>query len=158
MNDWFTIDKIDAKTYVISEYHHPEETHCYLLNGNERSLLIDTGVGISNIYIEVLHTPGHSPGHCCFYEQDRGWLYSGDLIYQGCLDAFYPTTDPDAFMRSVEKVKALAPRKIFPAHHQLDIPVSLVCEIADAFQSLLWQGKLQQGNGVFDFGEFQIHI
>ena len=84
MNDWFTIDKIDAKTYVISEYHHPEETHCYLLNGNERSLLIDTGVGISNIYIEVLHTPGHSPGHCCFYEQDRGWLYSGDLIYQGC--------------------------------------------------------------------------
>ena len=55
MNSWFTIDKIDAKTYVISEYHHPEETHCYLLNGNERSLLIDTGVGISNIYDEVIN-------------------------------------------------------------------------------------------------------
>ena len=253
MNDWFTIDKIDAETYVISEYHHPEETHCYLLNGNERSLLIDTGVGISNIYdevinltdkpvtavathihwdhigghkyfsdfyvhsaemdwlngkfplpletvkemvvdhcalpddfdinnyelfqgvptmvltdkniidiggrqIEVLHTPGHSPGHCCFYEQDRGWLYSGDLIYQGCLDAFYPSTDPLAFMRSVKKVKALAPRKIFPAHHQLDIPASLVEEVSDAFQSLYRQGNLKQGNGVFDFGEFQIHI
>ncbi len=253
MNDWFTIDKIDANTYVISEYHHLEETHCYLLNGNERSLLIDTGVGISNIYdevinltdkpvtavathihwdhigghkyfsdfyvhsaemdwlnckfplpletvkemvvdhcalpddfdinnyelfqgvptmvltdkniidiggrqIEVLHTPGHSPGHCCFYEQDRGWLYSGNLIYQGCLDAFYPSTDPLAFMRSLEKVKALAPRKIFPAHHQLDIPASLVEEVSDAFQSLYRQGKLKQGNGVFNFGEFQIHI
>ena len=31
-----------------------KETHCYLLNGNKRTLLIDTGLGISNIYEEVL--------------------------------------------------------------------------------------------------------
>jgi glyoxylase-like metal-dependent hydrolase (beta-lactamase superfamily II) len=49
MKDWFTIDKIDDDTYVISEYRHWEETHCYLLNGSERSLLIDTGLGICNI-------------------------------------------------------------------------------------------------------------
>ena len=54
MDNWFTIDKIDANTYIISEYRHWEETHCYLLNGNTRSLLIDTGLGISNIYEEVL--------------------------------------------------------------------------------------------------------
>lgn len=30
-----------------------EETHCYLLNGSKRSLLIDTGLGICNIYNEV---------------------------------------------------------------------------------------------------------
>ena len=29
----------------------------------------------------------HSPGHCCFYEPERGFLYAGDLIYEGCLDA-----------------------------------------------------------------------
>ena len=39
MNNWFTIDEIDANTYIISEYRHWEETHCYLLNGNARSLL-----------------------------------------------------------------------------------------------------------------------
>ena len=38
MDNWFTIDKIDANTYIISEYRHWEETHCYLLNGNTRSL------------------------------------------------------------------------------------------------------------------------
>ena len=54
MDNWFTIDEIDANTYIISEYRHWEETHCYLLNGNMRSLLIDTGLGISNIYEEVL--------------------------------------------------------------------------------------------------------
>ena len=54
MDNWFTIDRIDANTYSISEYRHWEETHCYLLNGNNGSLLIDTGLGISNIYEEVL--------------------------------------------------------------------------------------------------------
>lgn len=201
--NWFTVEKIDAQTFVISEYKHWEETHCYLLYGTERAVLIDTGLGVANIKnvvddltdlpvsvitthvhwdhigghkyfkdfaihknevswvseqfplplyvvkknltlepcdfpkdfniddyqifkgtpasilhdgnlidlgnrtLKVIHTPGHSPGHCCFYEQDRGRLYSGDLIYKGCLDTFYPTTDPIAFMRSVEKVSLL---------------------------------------------------
>ena len=53
MNDWFTIDQIDESTYIISENRHWEETHCYLLIGNDRALLIDTGLGISNIYEQV---------------------------------------------------------------------------------------------------------
>lgn len=53
MTDWFTIDQIDKESYIISEYRHPEETHCYLLNGSEHSLLIDTGLGICNIYDDV---------------------------------------------------------------------------------------------------------
>lgn len=53
MNDWFTIDRIDADTYIISEYRHWEETHCYLINGNDRSLLIDTGLGICDISDQV---------------------------------------------------------------------------------------------------------
>lgn len=54
MDNWFTSDKIDNETFIISEYRHWEETHCYLLNGTERSLLIDTGLGICNIYDEVM--------------------------------------------------------------------------------------------------------
>ena len=53
ISEWFDTEKIDNETYVISEYRHWEETHCYLLNGTKRSLLIDTGLGISNIYDEV---------------------------------------------------------------------------------------------------------
>jgi hypothetical protein len=49
MSDWFTIDRIDADTTIISEYRHWEETHSYLLNGNKRSLLVDTGLGICDI-------------------------------------------------------------------------------------------------------------
>ena len=51
--DWFTIDTIDSNTFIISEYRHWEETHCYLLTGRERALLIDTGLGICNIKEQV---------------------------------------------------------------------------------------------------------
>ena len=53
MDNWFTVDRIDNETIIISEYRHWEETRCYLLNGKEKSLLIDTGLGISNIYDKV---------------------------------------------------------------------------------------------------------
>lgn len=251
---WFTVEPIDRDTFAISEYKHWEETHCYLLCGSERALLIDTGLGVANIkeivdsltslpvtvltthvhwdhigghkYFEdiavheaerewlavqfpiplqavkhnllcqpcefpesfhaedyqtfkgepqrvfhdgdsfdlgnrklaVLHTPGHSPGHCCFYEADRKYLFSGDLIYRGCLDAFYPTTDPEQFFQSVKKMCALDIAKILPGHHSLSVSVSLIGSIEKAFAQLSRDGKLVQGNGLFDFGDFQIHI
>lgn len=49
MEEWFTIDSAGDDTWIISEYRHWEESHCYLLNGSDRSLLIDTGLGICNI-------------------------------------------------------------------------------------------------------------
>ena len=49
MNDWFTVEQIDSRTFAISEYRHWEETHCYLLCGMDKALLIDTGLGVANI-------------------------------------------------------------------------------------------------------------
>jgi glyoxylase-like metal-dependent hydrolase (beta-lactamase superfamily II) len=54
MRNWFTIEHIDKDTHIISEYRHWEESYAYLLNGVNRSLLIDTGLGICNIYDEVI--------------------------------------------------------------------------------------------------------
>ena len=254
MDDWFTVEAIDAQTFAISEYKHWEETHCYLLCGRERAVLIDTGLGVSNIKrivdgltelpvtvitthahwdhigghryfdtiavheaekdwlsvrfpiplqvvrrnltklpcdfpadfdldayrvfqgmpqkilrdgdwlelggrgLRVIHTPGHSPGHCCFYEPGRNYLFSGDLIYQGCLYAFYPTTDPQLFYRSVKRVRGYEIAKILPGHHQLHIPLSLLDEIEAGFAQIERSGQLRQGNGLFEFGDFQIQI
>lgn len=48
-SDWFTTEKIDEKTFAISEYGHWEETHCYLFLGDKKAVLIDTGLGIGNL-------------------------------------------------------------------------------------------------------------
>ena len=106
----------------------------------------------------VIHTPGHSPGHCCFYEPERKYLYSGDLIYSGCLDAFYPTTDPYLFWQSVKRVQSLEVTRVLPGHHKLQISVDIITRIEKAFEQLEREGKLKQGNGIYEFEDFQIHI
>ena len=55
MNGWFTIEEIDTQTFAISEYQHYEETHCYLLCGQNKAALIDTGLGVSDIKCVVNH-------------------------------------------------------------------------------------------------------
>ena len=40
MENWFTIEQLEADTFAISEYRHWEQTHCYLLVGTRRALLI----------------------------------------------------------------------------------------------------------------------
>ncbi len=47
--NWFTVEPIDRDTFAISEWKHWEETHSYLLRGSDRAVLIDTGLGVSDI-------------------------------------------------------------------------------------------------------------
>jgi len=130
-----------------------------IFQGTPQRLLHDGDcIDLGNRSLTVIHTPGHSPGHCCFYEPDRKYLYAGDLIYKGCLDAFYPTTDPQAFFQSVKRIQKLEISRILPGHHQLEIPVDFIHKIEAGFSTLARENKLAQGQGLFDFGDFQIHI
>ena len=108
--------------------------------------------------VQVLHTPGHSPGHMCFCEPEKGYLYTGDLIYLGCLDAYYPTTDPATFARSAARVAKLPVSRILPAHHALDVPTDLLARVDAAFCELAAKNALHHGAGSFSFGDFQIRL
>lgn len=130
-----------------------------IFQGAPQRVLYDGVIlNLGNRNLRVIHTPGHSPGHCCFYELERKYLYTGDLVYKGCLDAFYPTTDPQLFLQSLQKIKSLEINRIFPGHHQLALSTKLLFQIEAGFRELADKGVLKQGNGVFDFGLFSIHI
>lgn len=40
---------------------------------------------VAGLSFDVLHTPGHTPGHCCFHVVDEGVLFSGDQLFQGSI-------------------------------------------------------------------------
>jgi glyoxylase-like metal-dependent hydrolase (beta-lactamase superfamily II) len=37
---------------------------------------------VGSLCFQVLHTPGHTPGHVCFYERDEGVLFDGDVLFR----------------------------------------------------------------------------
>ncbi len=40
---------------------------------------------LAGLEIEVLHTPGHTPGHCCFRIAEEETLLSGDQLFAGSI-------------------------------------------------------------------------
>jgi glyoxylase-like metal-dependent hydrolase (beta-lactamase superfamily II) len=92
---WFTVEGIDPSTYAISEYGHWEHPHSYVVLGQERGALIDSGLGVGNIKavverltslpVAVLTTHSHWDhigGHDLFtdiavHRLDARWLEHG---------------------------------------------------------------------------------
>jgi glyoxylase-like metal-dependent hydrolase (beta-lactamase superfamily II) len=55
----------------------PPETYEHLKHGQVLDLC--------GMRFEVRHTPGHTPGHCCFLLEEEGVLFSGDQLFAGSI-------------------------------------------------------------------------
>ena len=115
-------------------------------------------INIGDRFVQVVHTPGHSPGHMCFWEKERGYLFTGDLVYKDKLFAYFPSTDPKAYLNSLERVSALPVKHVFPAHHTLNIQPEILGRMRDAFRQLQEEGKLHHGSGTFDYGDWAVWL
>ncbi|MGA4670086.1 MBL fold metallo-hydrolase [Propionibacteriaceae bacterium Y1923] len=51
--------------------------------GPDVSLADGDEIEVAGVKLQVLHTPGHSPGACCLYVPALGALFSGDTLFQG---------------------------------------------------------------------------
>ena len=40
-------------------------------------------IGVGDVALQVLHTPGHAPGAVCFYAPALGCVFTGDTLFQG---------------------------------------------------------------------------
>jgi glyoxylase-like metal-dependent hydrolase (beta-lactamase superfamily II) len=61
----------------------------------------------------AIATPGHTSDHTSFYFPEKGILFSGDCILGRGTTHFESLS---AYMESLEKLKRIRPRKIYPGH------------------------------------------
>lgn len=74
--------------------------------------------------LEVLYTPGHSIGHCCFYLSEDKTLFSGDHILASILPnpLLDMTVDGNRrfaymeYLQSVDKIASLSIQRVYPGH------------------------------------------
>ena len=85
-NDHITVapelsEKLDAPVLVhpgdqmLWDETHPGVSHADLADGQR--------LEIAGTRVEVLNTPGHSPGSCVFHVPEAGVLFSGDTLFSG---------------------------------------------------------------------------
>ena len=257
LNDnWFTIRQIDENTYAISELGHWEKVHSFLLLGETKAALIDTGLGIdsmkritdqlTNLPIDVItthvhsdhigshgeyeriyvheeeeswlvngivglsieqirantarditlpvpksfnpltytpftgkptgllkdgdmfnlgnrklviyHTPGHSPGHISIFDETKGYLFTGDLLYDETpVYAFYPTTNPSDLVNSLEKITKIPNiTMIYGSHNSLGLAPDLLHEVKKAVTYLRENDFVKFGTGTHQFNGFSV--
>jgi len=72
---------------------------------------------VGSTRIKVIHTPGHTPGHCCFYFPGEKVLFLADIDLTK-IGPWYGDkySDIDAFIRSVEKVRRIPAKFYITAH------------------------------------------
>ncbi len=79
--------------------------------------LVDGGVlTVGTLQFEVMHTPGHSPGHVIFRHHDT--VFSGDLLFAGSVGrSDLPLSNPDHIQESLTRICELADEtRIHPGH------------------------------------------
>lgn len=84
--------------------------------------------------LSVVHTPGHSPDHVCFWQQGSRLLFCGDLAWKGSTVVIPPSQGGDvaAYLSSLERIIQLEPAQMLPAHGDvIDRPVELLREYID---------------------------
>ena len=84
-------------------------------------------VTVGELEIELVHTPGHTPGSQCFLVEGR--LVSGDTLFlEGCGRTDLPGSDPASMYDSLQRLAALpADTIVFPGH-RYSMPSSATME------------------------------
>lgn len=116
-------DNTLARAYVGDEMFeaHPECPLCYAeyrVQAAPATRLIDEGdvLDLGDRVLQVLHTPGHSPGGISLWEAATQTLFSGDIVYDGPLveDAYHSNLDD--YAASLARLRELPVRTVHGGH------------------------------------------
>ena len=130
---WTVVSQTDATAYV-----HPDDDFLTLAPDEQLrqmlGMVVDGEFGpppnlvpladgqkltVGGMTFSVLHTPGHTPGHCCFLLDAEGMLFSGDQLFAGSIGRTdFPYGSHDLLMASMQdKILPLADELIvLPGH------------------------------------------
>ncbi|NBA97549.1 MBL fold metallo-hydrolase [Pseudomonas sp. R5(2019)] len=100
---------------------HPDCPLCYAeyrVKAAPATRLIDEGdvLDLGDRVLEVLHTPGHSPGGISLWEPTTQTLFSGDIIYDGPLIENAYHSNLDDYRTSLERLLKLPIRTVHGGH------------------------------------------
>ncbi len=92
--------------------------------------------------LEVIYTPGHSPGSTCFLDRENRLLFTGDHFYPGPLYAHNPYTDVDAYVASFDRIAERIDEYdyVLSGHNEPWVASEVIPRATEAFHRILAGG------------------
>lgn len=106
----------------------------------------DTRMDLGGCPIEILLTPGHTPSNISVWVPSDGVLYCGDCLVNGYLPNLDAGSVADwrIWLRSLDRVAALAPKFIVPGHGPVavgeDVP-RLIASVREVLRQSIEAGR-----------------
>jgi glyoxylase-like metal-dependent hydrolase (beta-lactamase superfamily II) len=87
--------------------------------GAEPTQLLEDGeiIDLGDRTLEMLHTPGRSPGGLSLWESRTGTLFSGEILYDGDHGPAWPPADPVSYCASLRRLRDLPAVVVHPGHY-----------------------------------------
>ena len=73
----------------------------------------------AGLRLEIIHTPGHTPGGICLYNSDEGVLFSGDTLFAGSVGrSDFPGGDHTLLIDRIKHKLLILPEqtRVYPGH------------------------------------------
>ena len=122
-------DHVGAAMHLAERYKIPIRAHADAARALDAVVRVDSFLQDNEVvsldlqsageaHWQVMLTPGHAPGHLCFYEQRRRHLLSGDTVLGMGSTLVPPSPDGDmqAYMASLRRLLTLKLGVLFPGH------------------------------------------
>lgn len=149
---WKPLPKnIDPETWSIPPVH---PTHVF-----EDGQIFDLG----SRTLEVVYTPGHSPGSVCLLDKKNRILFTGDTFFPGPLYAHPEDVDVEDYIESIKKMEALLGEydSVCSGHNDPWVKSEVIKRASKAFSDIMnGGGAFKEDGGLrrYHFDGFDILI
>jgi glyoxylase-like metal-dependent hydrolase (beta-lactamase superfamily II) len=85
-NDHINVARQLAERYAVPVWLHPADEPLWAMTHPDfafTALADHQRFSVAGVALEVLHTPGHTPGAVCYRVADLGVVFTGDTLFHG---------------------------------------------------------------------------
>ncbi|MEM4662445.1 MAG: MBL fold metallo-hydrolase [Candidatus Diapherotrites archaeon] len=114
--------KADAEAIELQDSHYTLGNVTGQINFFEINNYLKDGeiIKLEPFSLLVIHTPGHTKGSVCFYDQHNKLLFSGDTLFAGaCGRTDLPGGDEKKLINSISKLQELDFKLLLPGHGKI---------------------------------------
>lgn len=119
--------RVFAHKNAVDKIENGDSDFASLLGGEMPKISVDVKLDAGDTLVLgdeeflVYHTPGHTPGCICLYNESNGILFSGDTVFShGSFGRYdFPGGDPRLLRQSIERLSHLDVKNLYPGHESI---------------------------------------